>query len=432
MSVSSPREQKSTIEAKKKDSTTAKEANIVSSKSASPPDAQVRYTTTCTFDAQAGQECDEGYRTTREVMKHDEGSSDGGTVRECGTINTAMVDESPAGKGKHDDSRSSPRVCCTISTPGLLVPSSTEGDDMGGVSTTDCGTALGSSDVPGEKKLSYATKEFWDQRFIANPQTFDWYATWEELKPFFQQHAPAPKTVLMVGCGNSTLSADMVADGYMVTNIDISEVVINFMRDKHPNMEWYQMDATEMTFEDNTFDIVIDKGTIDALACDPGDEDDGDADDEEEEAIYQNYPRVMDKLVGECCRVCNIGGLISLVSHSKARDRLVVDAIGEEKCATELATICPLSKESVMIKILRNAVGRNSGIKEAMTDPVIWRQALIEYRDYMKDQVVVKKIMEHKAKNGPRLDSSWKSVQDSDALATRTQLHCHIYFIRMQ
>lgn len=233
----------------------------------------------------------------------------------------------------------------------------------------------------------------------------------------------------MVGCGNSTLSADMVEDGYIVTNIDISEVVINFMRDKHPNMEWYQMDATEMTFDDNTFDIVIDKGTIDALACDASaDEDDASADASDED----DDPRLMDKLVGECCRVCKVGGLISLVSHSKARDRLVVDAVGEEKCATELATICPLSKESVMIKMLRNTVGRNGGIKEAMADPVKWKKALIEYRDYMKDQVVVRKILEYKAKNGPRLDASWKCVKDSEALATRTQLHCHIYFIRMQ
>ena len=32
-------------------------------------------------------------------------------------------------------------------------------------------------------------------------------------------------------------------------------------------MKWEVEDATKMSFEDNKFDIVIDKGTYDALAC---------------------------------------------------------------------------------------------------------------------------------------------------------------------
>ena len=32
-------------------------------------------------------------------------------------------------------------------------------------------------------------------------------------------------------------------------------------------MEWMVMDATNMTFEDHSFDCVLDKGTLDALIC---------------------------------------------------------------------------------------------------------------------------------------------------------------------
>jgi len=39
------------------------------------------------------------------------------------------------------------------------------------------------------------------------------------------------------------------------------------MREQFPFMKWEIEDATKMSFENNQFDIVIDKGTYDALAC---------------------------------------------------------------------------------------------------------------------------------------------------------------------
>jgi len=73
----------------------------------------------------------------------------------------------------------------------------------------------------------------------------------------------------MVGCGNSTLSIDMYNNGYKnITNIDISGVVINQMEEKYPMMTWIKMDVMKMsTLEGKTFDVVIDKGTLDAILC---------------------------------------------------------------------------------------------------------------------------------------------------------------------
>jgi 2-polyprenyl-3-methyl-5-hydroxy-6-metoxy-1,4-benzoquinol methylase len=72
----------------------------------------------------------------------------------------------------------------------------------------------------------------------------------------------------MVGCGNAKLSEEMYADGFTnILNIDISEVVIYKMKEAHPEMTWDVADATQMTYEDGSFDLVIDKGTYDALAC---------------------------------------------------------------------------------------------------------------------------------------------------------------------
>ena len=58
--------------------------------------------------------------------------------------------------------------------------------------------------------------------------------------------------MLVVGCGNSELSAQMYDDGVTgVTNIDFSRVCVREMLHKHlrarPLMKWQVMDMTAMT-----------------------------------------------------------------------------------------------------------------------------------------------------------------------------------------
>ncbi|KAB2627488.1 methyltransferase-like protein 13 [Pyrus ussuriensis x Pyrus communis] len=74
----------------------------------------------------------------------------------------------------------------------------------------------------------------------------------------------------MVGCGNAVMSEDMVKDGYEdIMNIDISSVAIDMMISKYehiPQLKYMQMDVRDMSFfPDDSFDGVIDKGTLDSL-----------------------------------------------------------------------------------------------------------------------------------------------------------------------
>lgn len=107
----------------------------------------------------------------------------------------------------------------------------------------------------------------------------------------------------MVGCGNSKLSMDMYDCGFQnITNIDISEVAIRQMSElnkiNRPVMKFLHMDATSMSFLNEEFTVVLDKGTLDALMTD-----------EKQETIS-----TITKYFNEICRVLKNGGRYVCIS----------------------------------------------------------------------------------------------------------------------
>lgn len=126
----------------------------------------------------------------------------------------------------------------------------------------------------------FTSKENWDKFFTirGSDDTFEWYAEWPQLKtPLFSLLRSSTSDaddsslqILIPGCGNSRLSEHLFDAGFRaITNIDFSKVVISDMlrrnvRDR-PTMRWRVMDMTSMQFEDGTFDVVLDKGGLDAL-----------------------------------------------------------------------------------------------------------------------------------------------------------------------
>ncbi|XP_035697787.1 EEF1A lysine methyltransferase 4-like [Branchiostoma floridae] len=97
----------------------------------------------------------------------------------------------------------------------------------------------------------YAKKEYWDRRY-EEEDTFEWFKGYDSFR-----------------CGNSPLSADMYRDGFHhITNIDYSSACIRRMAHKHADMStmtWLEMDARQLTFSDGMFDVVLEKGTLDAF-----------------------------------------------------------------------------------------------------------------------------------------------------------------------
>ncbi|KAG6550172.1 hypothetical protein Mapa_008129 [Marchantia paleacea] len=128
----------------------------------------------------------------------------------------------------------------------------------------------------------FSTAKYWDSFFKARGgKPFEWYGEWKDIGKLFLAQCGVSKDskekVLIPGCGNSTLSADMYDAGFTdITNIDFSRVVISEMLRQHvrsrPRMRWLVMDMTKMQFSDSSFDVVVDKGGLDAILGEPEDE----------------------------------------------------------------------------------------------------------------------------------------------------------------
>ncbi|KAH7881780.1 S-adenosyl-L-methionine-dependent methyltransferase [Phlebopus sp. FC_14] len=123
------------------------------------------------------------------------------------------------------------------------------------------------------KNQDYGTKEYWNLRYSQETadSSFDWFKSYADLADHIRVLVPDKKSrVLVLGCGNSKFSEDMWDDGYTnIVNVDYSAVVIEQMRIRHsgsrPEMEWHEMDVRSLAFPDASFDIAIDKGTMDAM-----------------------------------------------------------------------------------------------------------------------------------------------------------------------
>ena len=91
-----------------------------------------------------------------------------------------------------------------------------------------------------------------------------------------------------------------------IDNIDISSVVIDVMKERNierSKMTWETMDVMNMSYSDNSYDIAIDKSTIDALLCGSH--------------AFVNVA----KMTREVQRVLKPGGYYFVISYGKPENR---------------------------------------------------------------------------------------------------------------
>ncbi|EOX96594.1 PREDICTED: methyltransferase-like protein 13 [Theobroma cacao] len=165
-------------------------------------------------------------------------------------------------------------------------------------------------DVSSCNTYNYGDALYWDARYVQEAGgAFDWYQRYSSLRPFVRNYVPTSSRVLMVGCGNALMSEDMVKDGYEdIMNIDISPVAIEMMRRKYeyiPQLKYMQMDVRDMSFfQDESFDSVIDKGTLDSLMC------------------GTDAPISASRMLGEVSRLLKPGGIYMLITYGDPSVRM--------------------------------------------------------------------------------------------------------------
>lgn len=168
--------------------------------------------------------------------------------------------------------------------------------------------------IASDNKL-YKTKEYWNERF-QKEVSYDWLLTYQEIKLSILKYLNPNQRILIIGCGNSNFSSELYDDGFHnIVNIDFSQVVIERMKELNQTirseMTWLEMDMCELTFENNIFDVIIDKASMDALLVDEG-------------SVWDPNESVIssvDKMCQEMSRVLSPNGIFLQISFAQPHFR---------------------------------------------------------------------------------------------------------------
>ena len=123
---------------------------------------------------------------------------------------------------------------------------------------------------------NFADKNYWLERYENTKNTSEWYDDYETIKPLIYQLNISKRSVILhVGIGNSEFSEKMYDDGFKKSyNIDFARNVIHFMKLRNKrlrnSMIFETMDALNVEYEDEQFDVIFDKATFDCILCDIG------------------------------------------------------------------------------------------------------------------------------------------------------------------
>ncbi|TRY67896.1 hypothetical protein TCAL_12085 [Tigriopus californicus] len=123
----------------------------------------------------------------------------------------------------------------------------------------------------------YSDVNYWNKRYESEDH-FEWLGVGHEPLLDEMEHIlssfPRDTPVLILGCGNSRLSVDLLHRGFTdILSTDYSRICIQNQRAQfahEPGLKWDVMDMTRIPLPDQSFSIVIEKATIDGfLAHEP-------------------------------------------------------------------------------------------------------------------------------------------------------------------
>jgi SAM-dependent methyltransferase len=124
----------------------------------------------------------------------------------------------------------------------------------------------------------FGRQDYWNEVY-EKQSNFSWYAGWEDLEAFVREFVNPQAKVLLPGVGNDAMLLDMFDDGYTrITAMDYAPEGISRCHemlgesrirhdDEEEGVDLLVADARDLSgvFESQSFDAVIEKGTLDAI-----------------------------------------------------------------------------------------------------------------------------------------------------------------------
>ncbi|KAI3769810.1 hypothetical protein L6452_00923 [Arctium lappa] len=124
--------------------------------------------------------------------------------------------------------------------------------------------------------LAYLDPNYWNDRFTSEDH-YEWLKDYSHFRHLIHQHITPISSVLELGCGNSQLCDELYKEGITkLTCIDLSSVAVQKMQTRllfkgYKDIKVLEGDMLDLSFADESFDVVIEKGTMDVLFVDSGD-----------------------------------------------------------------------------------------------------------------------------------------------------------------
>ncbi|XP_028916726.1 EEF1A lysine methyltransferase 4 isoform X7 [Ornithorhynchus anatinus] len=163
-----------------------------------------------------------------------------------------------------------------------------------------------------EQNVEYREVRYWERRYgdPTGEAPYDWFGDLASFRHLLLPRLTPKHRILVLGCGNSTLSYELLCGGFPdVTSIDYSSVVIAAMQARYahlPTLRWEVMDARDLRFPDGAFDAVVEKGTLDALL----------AGERDPWTVSPEGARTVGRVLGEASRVLGPDGLFASLTSA--------------------------------------------------------------------------------------------------------------------